>query len=307
MTATTETGNPFGDEFEPPESPDDTSNKIEYDRWGRYSNLPPIPGLRGIQPWTRASTIAKTLGDTFNLNQWQQRQVIRGLVKNRDLYELVAEHISRPRFNPESQSGKKILNGYAKAATDEAGSLEGAQAGTRFHNLAESHDRGDAWSYGPGIDQKDLDMMEAYRRSLVEHKIKVVPDLMERVICVPELNCAGRLDRVVLDGEMLRIGDLKSQKWEPGAFDGIALAVQLAIYANAEYILNTDVTPWRWDPMPEIDKTTGVIMWVPVVDPGLSDIFEVDLQEGWKLAKASVRVREWRSSKAFVSRRRRIA
>ena len=307
MTTTTETGNPFGDEFEPPEGPEGASNKIEYDRWGRYSNLPPIPGQRGLQPWTRASTIAGTLKDTFLLNQWSQRQVIRGLVKNPELYEVIKNHVGGPRFNPNTLNGKRVLNGYVKSATDEAGSLDGAEAGTRFHDLAESHDRGNAWSYGPDVNQTDLDMMESYRRALSTHGVKVVPELMERVICVPELNCAGRLDRVYRDGDAYRIGDLKTQKWEPGAFDGISLAVQLAIYANAEYVLNMETDPWTWEPLPvEIDKSTGVFIWVPVVDPNTAAIYDVDLTEGWRLAKASVRVREWRTSKAFVNRRGRV-
>lgn len=307
MTTTTETGNPFGDEFEPPNGPESPSNKIEYDRWGRYANLPPIPGLRGVQPWTRASTVAKTLGDTFALNQWSQRQVIRGLVGNPDLYDVIREHITRARFNPESPNGKKVLNGYVKAATTEAGSYAGAQAGTKFHDLAEQYDRGEAWSAGPDVGQDDLDMMDAYQRSMSIHRIKVLPDLMERVVCVPELGIAGRLDRVVLDQGAMRIGDLKSQKWEPGAFDGIALSVQLAIYANAEFILNMDADPWRWDPMPEIDRETGVIMWVPAIEPGTAEIFDVDLIAGWRMTKASVKTREWRASKAFVNRRGRIA
>jgi hypothetical protein len=299
MTATATTENPFGDEFEPPEGSQDGSNKIEYDRWGRYANLPAIPGVRGVGPWTRVSTVAKTLDDPYFLDLWKQRQIIRGIHKNPDLLRV----LNGSRFDPDTQHGKKILNALATQAMEEVGSYDGATAGTKFHDLAEKHDLGEDW-YHPDAPEDDRLMVEAYRNELARHAIRVVPELMERVICVPELNVAGRFDRVVLDNGVYRIGDLKSQKSMD--FGHISLAVQLAIYANASYVLNMET--WEWEPVPvEIDKSTGVIMWVPATQPGRAEIHDVDIAMGWTLAKASVRVREWRKEKGFVVRRARVA
>lgn len=299
MTATVATDNPFGDEFEPPES-EDGSNKIQYDRWGRYANLPAIPGVRGVGPWTRVSTVAKTLDDPYFLDLWKQRQIVRGIHKKPDLLRA----IDGGRFDPDSQHGKKILNALASQAMEEVGSYDGATAGTKFHDLAERYDLGQAWSYGPDVTEEDRRMMDAYRRTMERHAISVVPDLMERVICVPELNVAGRFDRVVLDNGVYRIGDLKSQKSMD--FGHISLAVQLAIYANAEYVLNMET--WEWEKVSvEIDRKTGVIMWVPATQAGVAEIFDVDIAMGWTLAKASVKVREWRKEKGFVVRRGRVA
>lgn len=294
------TDDPFGDDFDLPKGSESDSKKIEYDRWGRYANLPAVPGVTGVQPWTRVSTVAKTLEDTYYLDLWKQRQVIMGLRNNPSLLE----GIKGSRFNPTSQHGKNILNGIASQAMENAGSYEGASKGTRFHDLTEAYDRADIGAIELATlheeDPDSFEMIGAYDRLLKRHEISMIPDLMERVVACPALNVAGRLDRIVSDNGILRIGDVKSQKTLD--FGQMSLAIQLAIYANATHML--DLETWTWVPMPEaLDKTTGVIIWVPAEEPGRAEIHDVDLEFGWTLAKAAVRVREWRKTKGLVSRR----
>jgi hypothetical protein len=250
-------------------------------------------------PLTRASTIASVLPDKYHLELWKQRQVVRGIVAKPGLLELV----NGPRFNHETKRGKEILNSVAYTAMEEAGSHDGATAGTKFHDLAERFDRGEGLTLDPSLTADDLAMLDAYEREMRKHSIKAVAEFMERVICVPSLGVAGRLDRIYNDNGVLRIGDLKSQKWEPGIFDSISLSVQLAIYSNAEYMLDMSVKPWKWVPMPKIDKMVGICMWVPAIEPGRAEVHDVDLAFGWMLAKASVKTREWRKRKDVVSRR----
>lgn len=301
MTTTDESKpvNPFGEQYAIPERPESDGDKIEYDRWGRYANLPGMPGEFGPMPWTRASTIAGTLPDKYHLELWKQRQVVRGLVAKPGLLELV----NGPRFNHETKHGKDLLNSVAYTAMEEAGSHDGAKAGTKFHDLAERIDRGEGLLLDPDLPADDLAMLEAYERVMREHAIKPIAEFMERVICVPSLGVAGRLDRIYNDNGVLRIGDLKSQKWEPGLFDSISLSVQLAIYSNAEFMLDMSVKPWKWVPMPKLDKLNGLCLWVPAVEPGRAEVHDVDLAFGWKLAKASAKTREWRKAKGVVSRR----
>jgi len=298
------TDNPFGSDFDLPEGSQSDSKKIEYDRWGRYANLPAIPGVCGVQPWTRVTTLAKTLEDTYYLDLWKQRQVILGIMNNPDLLDAA----KGPRFNPTSQHGKNILNSIASQAMECAGSYDGASKGTKFHDLTESFDRAEIEVLELATlhedDPESFEMIGAYDRLLKRHKIRVIPELMERVVCVPSLNVAGRLDRIVSDNGVYRIGDVKSQKTLD--FGQLSLAIQLAIYANATHILDHET--WTWVPIedviPEgIDRSTGVIMWVPAEEPGRAEIHDVDLEFGWTLAKAAVQVREWRKTKGIVSRR----
>jgi len=291
--------NPFGDQYAIPEASQSDADKIDYDRWGRYANLPGIPGVMDPGPLSRASTIAKVLPDTWNLDQWAKRQIVRGLQRKPALLDLA----SGPRFNHESKHGKDLLNSIAATAMDEAGSHDGATAGTRFHDLAEHADRGEGILLDPSLSPDDLAMLDAYEAEMRRHSIKPVAEFIERVVCVPSLGIAGRFDRIYNDNGVLRIGDLKSQKWEPGLFDSISLSVQLAIYSNATHMLDMSVKPWKWVPMPKIDKTKGLVAWVPAVEPGKAEIHDVDLVFGWKMTKASVQVREWRKAKGVVSRR----
>lgn len=301
MTAITD--NPFGDDFDLPEGSQSDSKEIEYDRWGRYANLPAIPGVCGVQPWTRVTTLAKTLEDTYYLDLWKQRQILLGIMDNPDLLNAA----KGSRFNPTSQHGKNILNSIASQAMENAGSWTGASKGTKFHDLTEAFDRGQGAGISIEIDTEDPDsitMVRAYDALLKRHDIRVIPELMERVICVPSLGVAGRLDRIISDGGVYRIGDVKSQKTLD--FGHMSLAIQLAIYANATHMLDTET--WTWVPMgdllPEgLDRSTGVIMWVPAEEPGRAEIHDVDLEFGWTLARAAVKVREWRKTKGVVSRR----
>lgn len=297
MTSFT-TDDPFGDDFDLPEGSQSASKEIEYDRWGRYANLPAIPGVTSFQAWTRVTTIAKTLEDTYYLELWKQRQVIMG-IRNRPS---LLDPISGARFNPTSNHGKTLLNSIASTAMDEAGSYTGANKGTAFHDLTEAFDRGDMATMPLDTEEErnSFEMLKAYKRQLDLHNIEMIPSLMERVVACPALNVAGRLDRIISDNGVLRIGDVKSQKTLD--FGQMSLAIQLAVYANSTHMLDQET--WTWEPMPEaLDKSTGVILWVPAEEPGRAEVHDVDLDFGWTLAKAAVRVREWRKTKGLVSRR----
>lgn len=285
------TFNPFNtDAVIPPERP---ANEVQYDRWGRYANLPAVPGF-GTGPWTRVTTLAKTLEDTFNLEQWRLRQAALGFAAQPELLNLV----KGPRFNAASDHGKTVLNQIVTQAMEYAGSFTGADKGTEFHLLAEKIDAGQ--DVDPDSMEPDMAAMaKSYVELLGRSGVRPLADFMERVVVVPELGVAGRLDRIYSDNGVLRIGDLKTQK--SLTFGHLSLATQFACYANASYILNHQT--WTWEPMPRVDKDKAVIMWVPAVEPGRAEIHEVDISFGWTLAKAAARVREWRKRKDLVTRR----
>lgn len=307
-----EYANPFGDEFvAPPEGSESVPTEIVFNRWGQYANLPPIPGDKRSRNWTRASTLKDILGDKRNLDLWSQRQVLRGIAMSPRLIAPVQDEIAAGEIDFDEKKIKDWLNSICDKARGVAGSYEGSDTGTAFHSAAEKYDAGNPFTITEimnDLDDQQATMLAAYAKSLKEHEIKPIGHLMERVICVPELKIAGRLDRVYQDSDgILKIGDLKSQKWEPGAFDAIALCVQLAIYANASWML--DEQAWEWVPFPEdISRETGMIMWVPAKQPGVAEVYDIDLEWGWELAQVSFRIRnDWRKDKTRVSRRTRPA
>lgn len=297
-----EYADPFGAEYAQP-NPGEASvikpKEIKY-TYGQYSNLPPLPGEERARRFTRASSLAKVLDDEFKLTQWKKRQVLRGVAMDPDMIAYLTEAIHEGEIDFDHQQTKNDLDRLADQAMDRAGSGEGAKAGTAFHDLAE------AWDLESRLPQggqpTDLIMLSSYDDILRRAGIKVIPELIERVIVCPELGVAGRLDRVYDDNGVISIGDLKSQKWEPGAFDSLSLSIQLAVYANATYML--DMETWEWIPMPPISKDNGIIVWVPATKPGKADIYDIDLREGWKFAKAASKIKEWRKRKDIVTRRR---
>ena len=60
----------------------------ERDRWGRYLIVPRDGGK--AEAHTRATTVAETLDDRFNLEQWKIRMGIRGVVASKSLYARAA-------------------------------------------------------------------------------------------------------------------------------------------------------------------------------------------------------------------------
>ena len=301
--------NALGEDFSAPvEAAQTLANEVKFNRWGQYANLPALPGEDRSKSWTRASTLKDVLTDKKGLELWQLRQTLIGIAMKPSLIAKLQAEIEAEEIDFDAKQTKDWLNHIAEEAKEVSKSNEGSKIGTAFHNAAEIYDGTNAFKIDDmmrDLDDQQSEMLSAYSKMLGRHKIRPVGHLMERVICVPELKIVGRLDRVYedIDG-VLRIGDLKSQKWEPGAFDSISLCVQLAIYANATWML--DEEKWEWVPFPKmIDKAKGIIAWVPGTRPGHADIYDLDLEWGWKLAKASFRVRDdWRKDKTRVTLRK---
>lgn len=270
--------------------------EIEYHpTWGGYSNLPPVPGWEGKTYWTRTSTLAKTLDDVWNLRQWEKRKVIWGIRQNPSILDLIGNRIK----DPDGKAGKEILNAVATRALEQAETFKGADAGTDLHDLTEEMDATGKVPERATLDQTRT--LVSYFNSLRSQGLVVRPEYTERVVVCPELGCAGRIDRIVTEGEIMMIGDVKSQKWEPGAYDSLALAIQLGVYANASWML--DAKSWTWERMPQVSKKEGVVFWIPSVRPGVAEIYDVDLEQGYKFARAAKMLREWRYQKGIVTKR----
>jgi hypothetical protein len=250
------------------------------DRWGRY--LLPDPGQPGATSplaWTRATTFAKSISDTFALTKWQLRMALKGLTMRPDLYA---------RASAATVDDKQVLDQVAEAAKEAAASSSGANLGSALHQFTERLDRGEQVQVPPPWDAD----IAAYQRALVDHRLHVDPALIERIIVVRQHHVAGTLDRILQSPtwNLPRIGDLKTGKDLTHGW--LEIAVQLALYANADAMWNglTD----RYEPMPDVDRETAVVIHLPV-GKAKAEVYDVDIAAGWEIAQTCATVRHLRT------------
>lgn len=270
------------DQFGEPASKRDDG--ITFDRYKRY--VMPHPETGELTAFTRVTTLARTLADEFGLTQWKQRMVARGMAIRPDLIASAAA------ADPEQD--KNTLNSVAQQAMDAAEASKGANFGTAFHKFAQRLDGGEALASLRAPHPINADLA-AYVEAMRARSLRVLPEFMERVVCIPSLGACGTLDRIVSQppgpthSEPLGVLDLKSGK--NLSYSWMEIAIQQALYANATYMW--DGANRCWIPMPAVDRSRALIAHSPI-GKGQTEIYGVDLIKGWKLAKAAMQVHAWR-------------
>lgn len=248
------------------------------DRWGRYLLPDPVTGEE--RTWTRATTIANTLSDPWGLVDWKLRMAVKGVATRPDLYALAA---SLPL-----DSGKKQLNEVARDAIEAAGGSSGRNLGTAMHEFTAQVDRGEE----PEVPYNLHPDLDAYRAALRTYGVRILPGLVERIVCIPDLGIAGTFDRIIVWDPSAYIADVKT-----GAdlsYSWLEIAVQEALYANAEYLWDAEAE--EWGPRYPVDRTQGLVMHLPV-GQARCELYWVDLEIGWEAVTLAVDVREWRKRK----------
>lgn len=255
------------------------------DRYGRY--LIPHPETGKETPWTRATTFAKSISDTYVLSQWSQRMVAKGIAMRQDLRSLAAA-------TPLTDRDK--LNKIAEDAKTFAGAKESANLGTAMHAFTEAVDRGDN-QFLASLSETEIADLKAYSVALAEAGIEVIPEYIEKTVVWTEYGVAGTFDRIVRmpNGE-LRIADLKTGR--DLSYGWTEIAIQLGIYASASHI-------WDWKtqsftPMPEVSQTKAIVFHLPVGEANCT-IYELDIAQGIKAAELCHEVREWRKTRYLAT------
>lgn len=248
----------------------------ERDRYGRY--LIPDPTTGEKRAWTRATTFAKTVSDTFGLTKWELRMVALGLAKRSDLLAQVAGVI-----DPDDGDAKKLLDSIAAQAKEAAGSSTRANLGTALHTMTEHIDAGRDFAI-PDAHRADLDAYRAATSALT-----VDPAHIERIVTLDRYGIAGTFDRLVTlpDGRLV-VADLKTGRSLAGMAE---YAIQLALYANADTIWN-QITG-EHEPMPPVDRSQALIIWLPAGE-ARCELHTVDIAAGWAMAEVCETVRAWR-------------
>jgi hypothetical protein len=253
------------------------------DHYGRY--LLPDPQTGREQPWTRATTLAKTLSDMFGLTKWQCRMVAKGIATRPDLYALAA---ATPIDD------KTTLDRLVDDAKEAAAASSGARLGQALHSFTEHIDAGEQLTI-PAPWDRDI---QVYQQALANAEITTDARYIERVVVLPELGVAGTFDRILdVPSTGLVIGDLKTGR--DLSYGWGEIAIQLALYANAELLW--DPAAGRYEPMPEVNRNDAVVIHLPV-GQARCDLYWVDITAGWEKAQLCDQVRQWRARKDLAAK-----
>lgn len=244
------------------------------DQWGR-------PLIDGV-PYTRVSTVAKTLSDMGNLIDWQSRMMLR--------------YASRPEA-VDVLEAMRLANGDAVAekraharAKERAGLDTAANRGTNLHEAVALLVRGLPL---PVLDPNMARSLGAFERAMTKHHM--TPTLSEQFVVHRDAVVAGTFDLVVESPDGVYMADLKTgaSKWD--RFKPHAVAIQLAAYQGATRWCPThgDLTPHGADPR------VGYLISLPV-DTDECHVDPIDLEAGRAGLSLALEVRSWRNLKNLI-------
>lgn len=250
------------------------------DRWGRYILTDPDTGEE--KPWTRVTTLASVLDSEFGLSKWKMRNVVLGLVTRPDLLDIA--YASDPE---DKQQLDELCEDALKAANTEVR----ANQGTALHKFTARIDTGDL-SRNPRQWDADLKAYEVFKE---ENDIQTAPSLIERITVIPSLETAGTIDRIVKHENEPKIADLKTG----GSLThgGMSITIQLAMYSRGKGLWN-EVTG-KWSAMPPVSQTEGLVMYLPAGEAS-PELYRVNLELGWEMAKVAKMVYDWRKDKEML-------
>lgn len=290
------------------DGPGEDTGGVARDRWGRYLLPDPTASTRGKpQPYTRATTFAGSVADTYTLGQWQRRMVAKGLTLAPELYALAAATPLEDR---------DTLNGVCDDASKVAGSSSRATLGTAMHAFTEGYDRSAlAGAPPPHVPVQWQPELAAYAKLTTTLGLRWME--IERIVVVPEYGVAGTFDRigvltkplqVLMPGQGMVslaasqkiIVDLKTGR--DLAYSWHEIAIQLALYAHGFGMWN----PGRgaYDRMPaDLHQDVALVIHLPIRDnehePAQATLYGVDIREGWRAADLCRQVRVWRKVKGL--------
>lgn len=222
----------------------------------------------------RASSFGKVLGDRTALERWSERMAVLGMASRPDLFSLV--------HGKDVKRDGKELNALIDEAKKAAGSNRKANLGTAVHGYCEQLDCG-RWTLDD-VPQTHRADVAAYKERMDGSGLKTFPDLIERITYVPELDVAGKFDRIVQlpDGSHC-IADLKTGTIE---YSIMEIEIQLALYAHG---VNTsgiwDKRNRMWDGATlKVREDIAVVMHLPVGQAECT-LHYIDIERGWRNAR----------------------
>lgn len=281
-------------------TPDENDDSVPMNKMKTQYKLP-HPETGKTVYWTRATTFAKSISDTYVLDMWGNRMVAKGLTLRPDLYALTAAL--------DVKKDRDQLNLITEEAKKSAGSKDRANLGTALHAFAHQHDSGQSVTI-PEQWRPDLD---AYIALCDKHGLTFNRAHMERATVVPDFGVAGRFDKITvpsrdLEVELAGVGTVTLAAGEGVILDlktgadlsygWTEIAIQLAIYAHGQGLWNNSTK--ALDPMPKVNQSVGLVIWLPVGE-AKATLYAVNIAAGWEAAKLCQEVRNWRKTRSLAS------
>lgn len=292
---------------------------VPRDRWGRY--LLPHPETGKKTAWTRSTTFAKSISDTFALSQWSQRMVAKGLTVRPDLLAMA--------HSLDVKNDKDKLNALCEDAKAAAGNKVAANLGTALHSFSESVDSGMPLEDVPEPHRADI---AAYSAAMANAGVRIVPGMIERQTVLPAYEVGGTFDRLLdlsnaepwflralaeakdpgwkmtADGPDTRalladgtevVGDVKSGQDLQYGWNEIA--IQLLIYALG--VRTSGVWDKRrkvWEPPRPVRVDFAIVMHVPV-GQHTATLYKLDLTDAMRALDLCRDVRRWRKLRVLAT------
>ena len=275
--------------------PKDDPKRPEAKR-GRY--YLPNPDTGKTKGWQRVTNFVKLTDDTYHLELWKQRNVVKGLATmlgspveygfKTGIMDTL-DHVSQLHVKQD----KERLNNIVSKAQDVAEAYKMADEGTALHNSTEAVDHaGGDLNRAP---ERHRRHMRLYLDALAVHGLTVLPDMIERVTASDKYQVAGKFDRVcgLRDGSNVVV-DLKTGDSIELAFPSIA--AQLDAYRdgiNAVGIFDGQ----RYDQSVKVRDDFGIVVHLPSTRLEVT-VYAVDLAKGAIINAANLAVRDVRKIKA---------
>lgn len=294
--------------------------KPQYNRYGQYTLPHPTTGRESA--FSRATTIASVLDDTYNLDLWIQRKIIAAVLNGvraqmaaqanpEGLDEKQADVIEAMNALWSTDPNTQKFNKAIDVVDNLQGGRDASEFGTAIHAWLEAIDNNIVRPQD--VPPLFRDHVGAYRSLLTRHGLFPVPEYTERIVCNDQNGFvipgpSGEPDRVICTGETITgtldrifrilttgnlvLGDVKTSKAASLEWGVLEFAIQLAIYRYARYMLSLDGK--SWGPMPELTSDTAYLMHVPSDDPARSACLALNVGFGDEALRVAVYVRDLR-------------
>lgn len=270
--------------------------QIIFDDLGRY--VVPDPdsdnpnAVRHIQ---RTSDLVHSVSNTELLDKWQDRMIVQGLAVEPQL-------LARVDLNQDKRALKTNLQQIAAQAFTASGAEVRRERGSQLHYFIEA-----VLTQFATLEQIPPEYRDEVRAAITAHQAAGIEigaaGSIERTLYNREADVCGTADLmpVRMPNGMYLVDD-----WKTGDdldWSWAEIAMQLAVYANADLMLEWDATgagSWKWVPAPIVEKTVALVAHVPV-DEKTCDIYQIDIERGWRGVKLALMVRDWYSEPGKVA------
>jgi hypothetical protein len=269
---------------------------IERNQYGHY--VLPHPETGEKWAFRRCTTVAGVLRARWALEDWRVANVAYGIGQRPDLYA---------RASALKREDESTLREVVREAEGAAAASSAAIMGSALHQFMERIDRGEDITVPRPFDAD----VAAYQATMKEAGIVPALGWIERVVCVPEIDICGMIDRLCNGMWSLpRVGDIKTaadgvdkRSGKPVnkilEYGGEDIPLQEAIYAHATHWW--DIPNQQWVEMPVIDQDVAMVMHVPV-GQGECRLYEVDIRAGWNaVLDLALPTEAWRKRKDLIT------